>query len=606
MSKSGSKDEHEYVYVMVDSGGNAVKGGVIKTVKPLGSGFDDKDVVKEGDGEDVDAIFDKMPKDYNKSIVNCGSGDKKIDKPNMYCVFLNKGDGKVAALGCGKTGGDNRFVDMYITGDIKKGIQSEPIRLCYGGDVVPSSARDPESVLVSAPVPAPDSNSINTINKTKTFYLQNDATKRLRDNFIKDDCKQRFNVYETGGGGACFYYVVAAALETDDYNIDHEPAMIKVRRKTNEFVGESNYYKEYFKSAWEEDEEQDKEEIKLRKMPEKTKEQIKEIEQKNLDKNIELLLRKGSWAYQHHIFAVASTYNINIVMFAVKEKIDELNSFDLILTKKEENPYIFIFKPASHFQLVSYNGKIKVNYNDLSDIDTCFQTTSFNVHTSLIDQIENTGSVEDFSNPQYQTGNNMHITVNGQLIKEIDRSLPIEDQKKREAEIQKAVGYASIDDSMDVDKATTLVKNRIKQTSILEDYMKQHHSGVAELTEYKSLMQYIPLENYKLEDDKEEEKKKLLEVLKFVKEVKDKVAQKEQQKTGEEPVIIRDSYINSLVEGIIKSSSYLDEINNAKANIDTIFFQNNGGSRRNRRNDRKQKQNRKQNQRTRKRKTSLT
>ena len=57
MSESGSKSEYEYVYVMVNSDKEPVKGGVIKTEKELKSWVDDKGVVNEGDGEDVGVIF---------------------------------------------------------------------------------------------------------------------------------------------------------------------------------------------------------------------------------------------------------------------------------------------------------------------------------------------------------------------------------------------------------------------------------------------------------------------------------------------------------------------------------------------------------------------
>ena len=150
---SESKSEHEYVYVMVDSDKKPVKGGVIKTEKPLVSGFDGNGKVKEGDGEDVDSIFGEMPKDYNKTIVNCEEKDKKIDDPDVYCVFLNKGEGTVAALGRGKTEEGSRFVDMYVTGNIKEDIKDDKlIRLCYGEEVAPGSASDPETV--TAPVTA--------------------------------------------------------------------------------------------------------------------------------------------------------------------------------------------------------------------------------------------------------------------------------------------------------------------------------------------------------------------------------------------------------------------------------------------------------------------
>lgn len=174
-------------------------------------------------------------------------------------------------------------------------------------------------------------------------------------------------------------------------------------------------------------------------------------------------------------------------------------------------------------------------------------------------------------------------------------------------DVHNEYNFVTIKKTDSVEDVKQKIVNRIRQKEILVDYVLNQQLNNSE--EYIKRTQHIPLENYKLEDDQEqEEKKKLLEVLKFVKEVKDKeaVKQREQKNRGEDPVIIPDAYINSVVQDIIKSSNYLDEINNANANIDAIFFPKAGGSRRNRRNDRKQKQNRKQNQRTRKRKTSLT
>ena len=525
MSESKSEYEYEYVYVMVGVDEQPVKGGVIKTVKPLEGGFDDKGKVevKEGYGESVDAIFGKMPKDYDKFIEKC-EGGTKIDNPDMYCVFLNKGDGTVAALGYGKGDEKSRFVDMYVTDSIDKGIQGEPIRLCYGGEVAPSSASDPAPVIAATPAPAEEEN-----NSIKILQKENDknATKKLRNDFIEENCKYSFKVYETGGGGDCFYYVVAAAVKPREYNKYKENAMMSIRNETADFVKGKEIFRQNFEAL---------PNIKAHHLQTDSETETK---QKKFNANIDDLLKQATYGEDHHMYAVAARYNINIITFAEPKNNEHKQNIQLILTAPEKNPYLLIYNTTDgveHYQLVSYNDQIKVNYKDLEAINDCFKKTDTNTQP-LLEQIKNTNTV-----------------------------------------------YKLLDTSEDANfDFINVARTQLKSKNYNKD--EENQVQIVKRKYNESLLSYV-----KRVEERIQKRKILIEYI---------------NKQNDTP----DEKINTIgnIDNIDFEEYYLRNFGKPEYDIYNLYIQLKhhtveGGSRRNRRNDRKQKQN----QRTRKRKTSLT
>ena len=575
---SESKSGYEYVYVMVNSDKKPVKGGVIKTEKPLEGGFDDKGVVKEGYGKDVGVIFGKM-KDYNKTIVNCGSGDKIVN-PDMYCVFLNKGNREVAALGRGKTGEGSRFVDMYVANSIDKGIQvKDPIRLCYGEEV----ATAPASGLVSDPALTPETKTdvlnVNDLKYDSVFKKDSKEKEVFMEEFIENDCYDNFEVYEAGARGDCFYYVVAAALKTGFYGDDKQKAMMSIRTDTVDMINSSkkNAIKNYFYTA----------NTEVEKIDNMHKEVHNDTEPQEIYKrqrklkhyiNFADLTTQGLNARDPHITMVAIAFKTNIFVFSHQNGLQPY-----IHSRSSE--CLLVNNPTGHFQLISYNNKNTISYTDFKHIyNNCLKKE---MDIGYIDSID---TIDDLLTDSRDDLDTFMIDVKKVLydIYRLDKS--------------EAAEYLLVTkkDNENANQFAKRVLDRVQQKRILIDYMETQQLEEGDKKKYKTLMEHIPLEDYNLNTD---DKKYI-----FYSTLK-------RMHTLETDNDIDMIYIKELIKPLLEQvdKTTFDRIDNELqdkktlqdriAQIDEkLYF--NAGSRRNRRNDRKQNQ--KQNQRTRKRKTSLT